>query len=405
MQPDANHAHNENGPRWSLTIRITVAVIAIVLVLIAAYAFRIAFIPLIIGGLIAYVLTPVVKWINKVIRLPKGLATFVVFLVMLALLIPVGILVLPELSVQVSSLYNDVLVYVEQLQARSTDTVTVLGFTFAVGDLVEEATSSLAQLARSAAPRTVGLVFDTLRTALLVIFTLFIGFYLTRDGDKFIAALKNLAPPAYRQDAARLMAEINHVWTAFLRGQVILSLTVMVILTLVSAVLGLPQPLLLGIWGGLLEFLPSIGNMLWGLTAIILAVVEGSSYLPLPPTVFVIVVALTALAFSQLDTNVLIPNIIGRQVKLHPVVVLIGVIIGLNVAGVLGVALVAPTIASLRVIGRYFYARIFDLDPFPPEGEPTSVGHVEEEHKEAIEIQDTYPLPDEMVAADNEGAG
>ena len=195
MQPDANHAHNENGPRWSLTIRITVAVIAIVLVLIAAYAFRVAFVPLIIGGLIAYVLTPVVKWINKVTRLPKGLATLVVFLVVFALLILVIALVQPaELSAQGVLLYNDVLAYVEQLQARSTDTVTVLGFTFAIGDLVEEATASLAQLARSAAPRTVGLVFNAARTALLVIFTLFIGFYLTRDGDKFIAALKKLAP-------------------------------------------------------------------------------------------------------------------------------------------------------------------------------------------------------------------
>ncbi len=383
MQPDTNQTH---GPRWSLTIRITVAVIAVVLALIAAYAFRIAFVPLIIGGIIAYVLTPVVKWINKTTRLSKGLATFVVFFVVFALLILVIALVQPaELSAQGVLLYNDVLAYVEQLQARSTDTVTVLGFTVAIGDLVEEVTASLSQLARSAAPRTVGLVFDTLRTAVLVIFTLFIGFYLTRDGDKFIAALRDLAPPDYRQDAARIMAEINRVWTAFLRGQVILSLTVMVILTVVSAILGLPQPLLLGIWGGLLEFLPSIGNMIWGLTAIILAIVEGSSYLPLPATVFVIVVALTSVAFSQLDTNVLIPNIIGGQVKLHPVVVLIGVIIGLNVAGVLGVALAAPTIASLRVIGRYIYARIFDLDPFPPDQPPVR----EAEHEDAAGIQDT----------------
>ncbi len=383
MQPDTNQTH---GPRWSLTIRITVAVIAIVLALVAAYAFRIAFVPLIIGGIIAYVLTPVVKWINKTTRLSKGLATFVVFFVVFALLILVIALVQPaELSAQGVLLYNDVLAYVEQLQARSTDTVTVLGFTVAIGDLVEEVTASLSQLARSAAPRTVGLVFDTLRTAVLVIFTLFIGFYLTRDGDKFIAALRDLAPPDYRQDAARIMAEINRVWTAFLRGQVILSLTVMVILTVVSAILGLPQPLLLGIWGGLLEFLPSIGNMIWGLTAIILAIVEGSSYLPLPATVFVIVVALTSVAFSQLDTNVLIPNIIGGQVKLHPVVVLIGVIIGLNVAGVLGVALAAPTIASLRVIGRYIYARIFDLDPFPPDQPPVR----EAEHEDAAGIQDT----------------
>jgi hypothetical protein len=53
-------------------------------------------------------------------------------------------------------------------------------------------------------------------------------------------------------------------------------------------------------------------------------------------------------------------------------VVIIGVIVGASVGGVLGVALAAPTIASLRVVGRYIYARMFDLEPFPMVGPPSA---------------------------------
>ena len=70
-------------------------------------------------------------------------------------------------------------------------------------------------------------------------------------------------------------------------------------------------------------------------------------------------------AFSQLDINVLIPNIIGGSIRLHPVVVLLGVIVGIEIGGVLGVALAAPTIASFRVIGQYIYAMLLDMEPFP----------------------------------------
>jgi len=63
--------------------------------------------------------------------------------------------------------------------------------------------------------------------------------------------------------------------------------------------------------------------------------------------------------------NLLIPNILGSQVQLNPALVLIGVIVGLTVGGVLGVALAAPTIASLRILIRYLHAKLFDLEPFP----------------------------------------
>jgi hypothetical protein len=63
--------------------------------------------------------------------------------------------------------------------------------------------------------------------------------------------------------------------------------------------------------------------------------------------------------------NYLIPRIIGRQVHLPPVVVILGIVAGAAMAGVLGIALAAPTISSSRVIGRYIYANLFDLDPFP----------------------------------------
>jgi predicted PurR-regulated permease PerM len=69
--------------------------------------------------------------------------------------------------------------------------------------------------------------------------------------------------------------------------------------------------------------------------------------------------------FQQFDLNYLLPRIIGRRVHLPPLVVILGIFAGALLAGFLGILLAAPTIATARVIGRYIYANLVDIDPFP----------------------------------------
>ncbi len=370
------------SPPWSTTLKVVVGVVSLVLLGVAAYAFRAVFAPVAVGAIMAYVLSPVVRAISRRLPLPRGLATLLVFLLLVGSLTPIVVVVVQEVSREIVTAYEALVAYLQRLSTMSDTTITILSFQVQVGDVQQAISGALLSMLQNIAPNTVGFALGAVRSVVLAVFTLFIGFYLTRDANRVVAAIKGLAPPRYRGDFALLLAEVDRVWAAFLRGQVILALTVTVILTVLSAFLGLPQPLLLGLWGGLLEFLPSIGNMIWGATAITLAIVAGSSTLAVPPAVFVLIVAICYVVFAQIDVNVLVPNILGGQIKLHPVVVLIGVIIGLTIGGVLGVALAAPMIATLRVISRYVYAKLLDLDPFPMAGPP---GGTRSEREQAAE--------------------
>jgi hypothetical protein len=71
------------------------------------------------------------------------------------------------------------------------------------------------------------------------------------------------------------------------------------------------------------------------------------------------------LFYQQFDLNYLIPRVIGRRLHLPPLVIILGIVGGALLAGVLGVVLAAPTIASSRLVGRYLYANLLDLPPFP----------------------------------------
>jgi predicted PurR-regulated permease PerM len=137
--------------------------------------------------------------------------------------------------------------------------------------------------------------------------------------------------------------------------------------------------------------------MIWGITVVIIALVTGSTYLPVPNAIFALIVFGAYVAFAQFDMNFLIPNIIGRHVRLHPVVVIMGVIIGASIGGVIGVALAAPTIASLRVIIRYIYAKLFDLDPFPMVGAPSQTRAEREAELERIATVSAAVAPAEQI--------
>jgi predicted PurR-regulated permease PerM len=68
---------------------------------------------------------------------------------------------------------------------------------------------------------------------------------------------------------------------------------------------------------------------------------------------------------QNIEAVIVVPRIMGESLNLHPVVVIVGVIAGANIAGILGVLLAAPVIASLRVIAQYLYGKLMDRDPFP----------------------------------------
>lgn len=366
MQLENTAKPNHHKPRWDATTKVIVIVVLLVLLALAVYFFRVVFIPLIIGGIVAYLLQPVIRAISRATRLSHGIATTLLYAVLLIVLTTLGAALSPLLAEQATALVEELIAFVNRAETQAGAEINILGFTLSTQALVTAASAGVQEFIRSAPAQPITLLAHGTETILLIVFTILAIFYLTRDAEQILTWAQHLIPPHYHQDASTILGEVDQVWSAFFRGQVILALVMMVIVAGVSALLGLPQPLLLGVLAGLLEFLPSLGHGIWLSIALTLALTTGSTWLPIANHfVFALLVIGAYIAFTQFDLNYLIPRIIGERVRLHPLVVIGGIIIGFKVGGVLGVTLAAPTIATLRILGRYIYALLFDMDPFP----------------------------------------
>ena len=280
-------------------------------------------------------------------------------------LITLPISLIPLLAGEFTGLNLDLQLVLQKAQTWMGKPIIVAGQTIDPTDLLNQGVSAIQNILEPVFGHTLGLAVDVITSIVWIIFIFVVSFYLVKDGQTLREWVEKLVPPIYRSDFITLRDHINKIWGAFFRGQIILSLVVSAIFTLAGLVLGLPFAFAMGVAAGLLEFLPSIGHGIWLALASLLALSLGSTWIPVPSWVFALIIVALHLVYQQFDLNYLIPRIIGHSVHLPPLVVILGIVAGAVFAGMLGIPLAAPTIASARVIGRYIYANLFDLDPFP----------------------------------------
>ncbi len=281
----------------------------------------------------------------------------------MSLLVPV--VIIPILGPQIKGLNLDFLQISQEIQTFLGKQFLFNGRIIDVSVLLDQFSTGLRGLVEPFVGQTFTLVVEVVSSIVWVIFIFVVSFYLIKDNAKLQNWIEHLVPTSYQNDFRIIRDEINQIWNAFFRGQIVLGFVVACIFSAIGLLIGLPFALGMGILAGLLEFLPSIGHGIWLVTASVLALTFGSTWLPLPNWAFTLIVIALHLFYQQFDLNYLMPRIIGRRVQLPPLVIILGIVAGAVLAGVLGILLAAPTIASARVIGRYIYANLLDMDPFP----------------------------------------
>ncbi len=364
---------SETSHRWSTSTKRMVVVVLLVLLALVLYRFRDVIPPLIIALLLAFILDPVVDFLSDHLPLSRGIATALVFLILIigmlaALAAPVAIV--PSIQRAVRNLQIDFLRVITDIGAFFEQPVEIRGYTLDLSDIYQELSTMLRSFVTSVAQGTLDVVLNVASGAVWLVFIVVTTFYLVKDYERIGEHLDNLAPPGYREDFMRLRREISEVWNAFLRGQLILSLMMIAITTVVDMVIGLPYAVMLGLVAGVMEFVPNLGPILALIPAVVVALFTGSSFLPLSNFWFAVLVVGLYILIQQFEGNVLVPRILGRSLNLHPLVVLIGIIVGGSLAGILGMLLAAPVLATLRIVARYIFYRLYDRDPFAEPEEP-----------------------------------
>lgn len=392
--------------RWSTATKFWVLTAGTILTAFAVYRLR-DLVPLVgLALILAYILSPLVDRIQRYSPIGRTAATTLVYLGLLALLLTAPAVFAPSILEEARAidrgLIQDVINnLITRVQAYRQDSeVYVLGFPFNLSPAYDQLLASLRSLSGSVASQSIGFLLtfaSGFASTLLGLFLMLVlSFYLVKDSYVIVSYLENLVPSPYRAEVITLVDEINQVWRDFFRGQILLVAVVGFVTWLGLFILGVPNALLLGIVAGLLELIPNLGPTLAAIPAVLIAYFQGSTHLAISSGWFALIVLLLYVVIQQVENTILVPRIIGGSVHLHPVVVLIGILAGASLAGILGIFLAAPVLASIRVIGSYTYDKLLESPPTQAVKIQEAAVGVKIEEEEAADDQEVKVLTAEQ---------
>jgi predicted PurR-regulated permease PerM len=346
----------------------------ILLSIFILYRLRQLLTPLVLGFLLAYLLHPVVTGIRRRIRVSRGLAVLLVYLVLLLIFMGTT----TGLGVAVSQRMTRLATYLRDLSDQLPAQIEALAnLVISIGpwqiDLsqinlepfLSEVAAAIRPLLSQTGTLLASVAMATASAVTVAFLVMILGYYLLLDFNRWDDHFLALVPEAYHGDAQRLLAESSQLWNAFLRGQALLALVMGSVATLLLTILGVRFSLVLGIITGLMEFIPMFGPIIAALLSVLVALFQGSNWWGLTQLVYGLIVLAVFVILQQVENNILVPRIIGRSLNLHPLAVLLAVLAGGMLAGVIGLLLAAPIVASLRLWLGYVYRKTVGLETWP----------------------------------------
>ena len=353
---------SDNAAKWARRRDIPIAILAwIVLGMLIFWALghvARSIIIFAIAALLAYALTPGVKLLERVV--PRVVAIIIVYLVVWGALGLLLYFIINTTIGQVISLAANVRLLVTQGAtgplAGLLETLRRFGISQSqLNGVFQQIVNQAEGVVGSAVPLITsifGFIFDMIIVAVLSI-------YLLVDGSRVIQWLRTNMPLLQRERTLIMLDTFERVIGGYIRGQLLLSTLIGVLVGAGMALFQVPYAVLLGVMAFVLEFVPILGTITSGVICVLLALTKGW------------LIALLVLAYFVgvhiLEGDVLGPRIVGKAVGVHPAVSLIALIAGGELFGIWGAIFASPIAGLVQAILTAFWKqwRKTHPDQFP----------------------------------------
>ncbi|TMM01110.1 MAG: AI-2E family transporter [Actinobacteria bacterium] len=326
--------------RTILTVLGTIIAVAVVLEVIIIARHVIVWI--LISLFLALAMNPAVEFFQRHGIQRRGLASGVTFLLVLAAFAGIGALLVPTLVTQVSDLVGKVPDYVHNIsqgKGRFGFLETKYHLPERIRDAIQKGGAArvlgLTGTALSITKSVISIVLGTITIA-------FLTFFMLLEGPKWMERFYGLLSPDSRPRWENVSKQIYRTVGGYVTGNLLISLIAGGSTTIVLIIMGVPYAVALGLVVAILDLIPlagaTIAAILIGTVAFIHSIVAG------------IVVVVFFIVYQQVENHFLQPVVYGRTVQLSPLMVLISVLIGAELAGILGALGAIPVAGAIQVL-------------------------------------------------------
>ncbi len=330
-----------NGTIWRI-----IFILALVFLLIVVRDIVALFL---IAIVLASAFDPWVDWLQK-IKVPRVLSISIIFLIFLSIISMVIILLAGPIGKQILDIASSFPQIYDKINSALSslhrlEGVNPSAMQNASGTSLTQLAQSLTQIGSNVIS-FVGSVFGGIVSFFMV---LVITFYLIIEEEGFKKFIRNIFYGDKTGEIATLVDKMQKRLGLWFRGQMILSVIIFVAVYIGLAILHVKYALLLAVLAGLLEIVPILGPWISAVVAVFFAWADGLNK--------AIYTAILYLVIQQLENNLIVPKVMGRNTGLNPIVVILSILVGGRLAGVIGALLAVPVATVMSVYFDYLMAK------------------------------------------------
>lgn len=295
--------------------------------------------PFILAFAIAYALYPIVSYL-KTKKVPKMLAILLIVAVLFAIIAVFGIIVVPLLFNQLSSLFNSIMDFLQEMSFDSA--INISGLESTLSKNFEQIISNLGQYVSNGAINIIGVSVSYLST-LLIAFAA--SMYFLADMENIRYRFKKYLKRKSKR-ACQFVTLLDKEMRSYLSGFVKIMIITLFEYTIVYSIIGHPNAILLGCLAMVAGLIPYFGGILNNILAAVTAFVISPSLFVRTIIVFIIL--------SSVDGYVINPLVYGKTNKVHPLIVIMSVFVGGALFGILGIIISLPLAIMIITTYRFF---------------------------------------------------
>jgi predicted PurR-regulated permease PerM len=326
--------------------------------------------PIILAGISYYLFNPIIDFLEKK-GWHRGWSIGLLYIVIIGIIVLIFSFVIPAVRDQIVSLVKTFPSYWNQI----TDKFNEFSQSSLFNQIKERISGNMSDIMKTVSEKgtsvvnsaidSIGNIVGTVTEVVLAIVTTpLVLFYLLKDGKKLPDFILKMLPVNGRAHTRQVFSEANHQISSYIRGQIIVSLCIGILLFIGYLIIGLPYALTLAIVAACTSIVPYLGPAIAITPAIIISIVT-SPWLLLKLIVVWVVVQL-------LEGKFISPQVMGKTLKVHPITILFVILVAGKLFGVLGVIFAVPGYAVLKVIVTHvfiWFKRVSGLYGEQPESE------------------------------------
>jgi predicted PurR-regulated permease PerM len=372
-EPERVMSSDQRPIRFSAQYKLIAVAIIVALAILLLREVAHVLPPFIAAIITAYLFNPLVSWLERRARAGRAIWIGVIYLLVFLLLYGLATWLWPLIMMQTRDLARALPQLMSEIRVlfEGREQIEVAGVVLNLAPLEDQLINLVGDVGAWLSGNVPRLVFSALESVIYVLVYLVITFYLLLEAQQLKAWATQMIPAPYRAEIGGLGAQIDAVFSAYIRGQLTLIVIMSVLLYIPLSILRVPYALVIAVASGVLEILPIIGPWSAAATAMIATLFQTSAPFGLSGMGLAAVIGLIYFVLRQVEDNLIIPNILGPLVRLHPAVVIFAILAGGALAGPFGLFVAIPAAAVLRILLSYLYRKLTDQpEPLPPAPSP-----------------------------------